>query len=1438
MEENFFTDFSDNFVDDESDSDLESRLYANIHYTSVETETPNEVPITSEISSNNKKNINNTAILDDNIQNRENSSKCADSERNIESSFNESLQRDKEIIRNNMEKVICTDSVQKDIDDPYTFDIDIEDRNNISPMKKNRKKIKRKAKKSIVNRVTQELLNYVFKVPNKLQLLSNNHSNVKQSGISNINTLKNKSIKSRQKKQNIENVLSINKGSKESINLIYTEKHKDIEEKNTKYSVLNKKEKGKLHDIEHFNNESNSDSDSDSDSDESILEVPVPPKPPPPVISLNDSDEDNKSPNKKSTMTKKPLTVEDCNTNNFRDQVKKALSKSQSELTSLNNSEILDDENNMEDIILNCTDIRKGASSITEIKEMSKNVQKKKRSHGTKELSPNVLQDGKINNNKNKSEKKNVDSSNKQLDNTSTSMCSTENMRNDASEVIEVHTNIDFTEDILPVDEFIMSQNESSPNKKRQLECEHTINDNVKRAKISDEFYQSEPSTSGVYSKNKENKDKSNDSSSFHPMSEKLRAFYTNSRGQENFDVSEVQSKMSNPRLWAILDEDLISNSKKRNFWFKCSYCHQSGHERHDCPIINKSLKCYMCGVQGHTGTRCPRRMCLTCGKKQGTFKKTCETCRTLYCTMCNAVGHMYTECPDLWRRYHQTTTTNGISIPSNILGVMKPADRLFCCNCTKRGHDSSMCKDNRWSKHFPTPSFVSNYTDGPTYINEKDQAVNVVEQSNDDVIQSQNRTNSNESNTNILVNVLASDDLLPFPKELLKRKQSQKKAFPQNVWEDETNISYIIYECGVFYTIENNGMEITYTITARKGFNTYYIMERRVAPYFLENLLKLFMFEVKIYKKNGSTNEIVLRIRTYADLINDLRRLILYWLSLEDDEKDYVMFLDLPLKRIEMLKLLNLKMKKLGTESGNALKLYDGIVSSKLFLQITRHELKYLNVFSRIQESQKKLLLILNDHPNLRKFPEEIQEFITILERSKSTNVPLQAYLQILTVYNFIFVPHTPPKSFVTKYGKYKKPNVNKNTRKGNSNANASKGKASAQQNLTIPVIQTDRSSNNNDLRSRKSNQCNLVSKEPQNVNDFIQLENTNATYTYVSCDDTVNEINKTNENSNTENYRTSEYSNLPKTTMSQGEWYNNDVTTNRNIMEYNLPSTSHNSVSKNTTSDKYTNITVNMLNKNQADETPDNVKLNMNNTKTDEYKNIDKCTNIIVSVSNKNQGHTSNVENEKQQNNNKYTNITVSISNKDQGINISPNANNSTNDNCQSTEVNNSEHKKMDDKNDVVCIEIKKKAENQIEDKSQNQDNINDSDKAAERTTKKKGKKRGRDKYDPTTQQLKKTTERCFKLQKLSSVIQRDLSICSSDDFNYWKMFANRIEGMVKMCGVIHIKKALIVLKNEIAKQTVTRKNICMLQKLVNIELQHQEQVKSLYNHFDVVS
>ncbi|KAI4480547.1 hypothetical protein M0804_010100 [Polistes exclamans] len=1427
---------SNNFGEEDNDSDLESRLYANIYHVPVESEVPTEKPVTSKSFPNKTKNMDNIAILDNDKQ-------------NAKSNSNESFRQNEQVINNDLRKVThvnLIENVQNRDTDPYVFNEIVEEEESI---KLRRKKGKKKKAKNSENLFSEVL--------NKGNSSLHDHSNIKQSDITNINTSKNKCKESKQKKQNTENLITKigSLGSQESIKQIHNEKHKETTQIESKYTTLDKADKKKLHDAERCKNKKKA--EIESDSDESILELPVPPKPQPPVINLNDSDEENAVISKKKTKKKKSLNHSDLYTSNFKDQVKKALSKSQSELKSLNDSEI---SMEMEDIVLNCTEICKGASNINEIKEMKKSAQKKL--DLTKEVNSNVQQQSnKVNNKKNKSGKKRVDSNNKHLENknksnvdqnlveeqnnTLASMCTTKNLQSDTSETNLGNTNVDFTQDILPDNEFVMSQNISSPNNKRQLERENEENiDNVKRTKQSEKCSKNQASTSST-SNEQENKNKS-DNSFFQPMSKKLKAFYNNPRGQENFDVKEIQRKMSkDPRLWAILDDDLTLKPKNLRWKLRCTYCHQSGHMRYNCKEVKKSTTCYICGLDSHRGSRCIQRFCLTCGKKQDTFRPTCETCRKLYCKMCSAVGHVHTECPDLWRRYHQTTTTDQISIPLNVLGVMKPADRLFCCNCTKRGHDSSTCEDYRWSQHFPTPSFVSNYTDGPTYVD------NINEVNDNNTL----NAISEKSNKDIITNVHVSDNLLPFPKELIKKNISQKKAFPKNVWEKKRNIAFVIYECGYFYTIENNGMEITYNITARKGFNTYNIMECKVVPYFVEKLQNLFMFHVKIYKTKGSNNEIVLRVRTFAHLINGLCRLILYWLSLDDDEKNHVMFMDLPLQRTDLIHFLESEISKLRKETGNALDLYNTINSIKDELYNTINEEVHVNLVTRLRVTQKKLLSILNNHPNLRTILEEIHEFIQILKQLTGTDVPLQAYLQILTVYNFVFVPHTPPKSFINKYGKYSSPKPNRNTRKCNAKTNSLSKNIPVWEDLHMQNEMNqsfiDILPNNTDYQpSQGSNSNNLtvcypVQNEPSNRNDFIHLENSTATDSHMVYNNSIEYINRTEKNINPQNYRISEYNYIPEPAIVPNECYNDNNALDRNTIDYNLPSTSYDLYPVDKTSDKYTNITVNMSNKNKADETVGNPELNMNNSKIDEYQNSDKCTNIIVSVSNKDQIRTCNIENEKEQpKNNKYTNITVSISNKDQNRYAtcsSSNLNNFTNDNSQSTEVNYPENNHLNDENNSVCIEINKNAHSQIETKSLKEDIKNN--KKAKKSNKeiklaKAGQKKGKNKKpkaNVTTRQLNMAKEKLSKLQNLQYIIQRKLNMCTSDDPYYWKTFVNKIGKIVKRCKIVHITKAVNVLNEKIQQNTLIRKNICMLERMVYMELLHQKEIQNFYDRFD---
>ncbi|KOC58930.1 Zinc finger CCHC domain-containing protein 7 [Habropoda laboriosa] len=468
-------------------------------------------------------------------------------------------------------------------------------------------------------------------------------------------------------------------------------------------------------------------SDTESDSEESILEVPIPPKPQPPVINLQDSDESLEALCTDSDEDQECLFLKQKE-NILSGKRKKTSTVDQDSDNSTSILDFVNDTSMTEDIVLNCTEIQKSASSIKEILELSKTIQS--------EQSSKIFYDKSIT--KNKVPNKNLSNSNQLL-------LSTKNKDNisefqlpsktfsDSSVTYErdkSKKSVNFAEDVT-VSNFV-NVNELTPNRKRHHDNDSEPCTSVKQRKDTSNIESKCSKTSTEqYNVKDKNKQESWEEYFFRPMSANIKAFYNEPRGQENFDIQHVQSKMSkDPKLWTILHEDLMPNLLKHRYWnMKCSYCHKQGHQKHNCRESYKPIRCHMCGTQGHTDTRCPQKMCLTCGKKQGTFRKTCESCRMLYCNMCKAVGHKSTECPDLWRRFHQTTQTTEINIPENLSEVMKPADLLYCCNCTKRGHDSSTCNEYRWSQHFPTPAFVSNYTEGPEY------EASVHKNTNEDVI-------------------------------------------------------------------------------------------------------------------------------------------------------------------------------------------------------------------------------------------------------------------------------------------------------------------------------------------------------------------------------------------------------------------------------------------------------------------------------------------------------------------------------------------------------------------------------------------------------------------------------------------------------------------------------------------------------------------------------
>lgn len=810
-----------------------------------------------------------------------------------------------------------------------------------------------------------------------------------------------------------------------------------------------------------------------SDSEESIFEVPIPPKPKPPLINLQDSDEEN---NINSEMDN--LISEKNSATNYK--ITRVLSshqdtsfKNKNTDKSLHNKDTTVNSESIhthmqeirEDIVLNCTVVQKGAKSINEIKQSSKSAKLNKNRevstevtnhNSTKQLSQNTFKET----NSNFQQKifvipESFSPTMQQLlkkDKNNTHAYNLRSVNKDNT----LNAKVSCSNNDIPINR--KRQHNEIENSKEKRQCiAQENNRNVmqqssseeRRNKLKTEYLKSMPNTMRNYS----------------------------SRDLENFDVSELQQGMSkDPRMWMIIDEDLMPSPPSRQrtrFWnVRCSNCHRDGHQRYDCPMPRKIPCCYICSEKGHIESRCPQKICLTCGKQQNTFRKTCEYCRVLYCTMCHSIGHESTQCPDLWRRYHQTTDMS--STPQHPDNVMKPPGLLHCCNCTKRGHESSMCKEYRWSQHFQTPAAVTNYIDGPIYMDRHamnfsddlemdipsratssssqipDSLKNIQQITEEhlksaiDIDMSSSSAKANETpisqgtlcNSEVEKNLESSS----MVNKILRPEEKQKKR-KQNVNIDKDEFTNILFSFGKFNHKNNqNARVISRNLSVLKKNISFYgkktiinsLPRREFVPDFLKKLSdKGIEFELKAGFTVHQHQTIILQLiamNEYVDLIYDL---LLHWINLPDNEKYYGVDVTLPMNPTKMFNLLSSRLPQLTKMSFTCYNEHVGGPNDPRGLsnlirrykrQLEQHNgtrNQYIRLRTRMWRVQVKLLMIVNTEPQPNIYISQFHNAMKQLEFKKQ-NLKLEkldnaTYLKLTLLYNHLFVPHTPTTLYKT---------------------------------------------------------------------------------------------------------------------------------------------------------------------------------------------------------------------------------------------------------------------------------------------------------------------------------------------------------------------------------------------------------------------------------------
>ncbi|KAK0161161.1 hypothetical protein PV327_009664 [Microctonus hyperodae] len=545
-----------------------------------------------------------------------------------------------------------------------------------------------------------------------------------------------------------------------------------------------------------------------SDSDESIFEVPVPPKPQPLLIDLKDSDEtsnsdDDDEEQSSVVMSEKsqclqqqqeqplssslPLLINDKNTNSSETIIPTVISSSEStrELPNanmnpptinINSEEISNDIDTISNnIIINCTQVATGVTTLADIRRIRESANAPPTIDGLSDDSmteSEAMKWGQIEGQMggNNGDKSTNNEWNRLPRNSDNSIDKT------AEKTTDNQSRLKYIETAAKIIDETLSSFLNIPSiyvkrkRSQQSESESEINNELNNsAKNVDENKAKKPAN-----------EKSFEESLHEPRPKKLEQFYNEPRpGIMMLDVHKIQSRMpSDPNRWPILDADKGYTVNVRNRKKKCSLCHREGHLRDKCPNHREVPTCHMCGEVGHFEPRCPHSMCLTCGTKFSSYRKTCENCRNTKCNMCKSIGHTSDTCPDLWRRYHQTTTGTSVIVPTNPSKILKSPNELSCCNCSKIGHHSSNCKKYRWSQHFISPRFVTSYTKGPCYVS--DDATNE-DGDGDTTIDSLNET------INSTIEEIAETSKEPSAKLQLLYEYSNAPSDAMKTWPSQT---------------------------------------------------------------------------------------------------------------------------------------------------------------------------------------------------------------------------------------------------------------------------------------------------------------------------------------------------------------------------------------------------------------------------------------------------------------------------------------------------------------------------------------------------------------------------------------------------------------------------------------------------------------------------
>lgn len=358
----------------------------------------------------------------------------------------------------------------------------------------------------------------------------------------------------------------------------------------------------------------------------------------------------------------------------------------------------------------------------------------------------------------------------------------------------------------------------------------------------------------------------------------------------------------------------------------------------------------------------------------------------------------------------------------------MKSNQQLSCCNCGRRGHDVTTCRQLRWSQHFPTPTFVSNYTEGPFYESSNR------EQSQDALTNKDSIYDVPHGERVSYPNYTDDRNCAPPHEERIQETALSNEIEVIELYDDHeasvtvpkssTPSSNVIFQIGEIAPPKAACLlRATRLLDQVENVHLDGLLNGSLRPTFLFTLRKSFRFSVRITREPEGKSLLIIESKSPV-LLNGLEKLMIQWLTRTDNEKSYLEYKSFPYdNRKGMYENLKKKLVLLETALDPDI-LWKKIVACQDSLKRIREKqgrcVNNAKVRNKLKKNEKREDTILTRRRNelmtslyslswVEGGGAVVESFHEVASRLGSTKkFPARQYLELIYLNNELFTFHT----------------------------------------------------------------------------------------------------------------------------------------------------------------------------------------------------------------------------------------------------------------------------------------------------------------------------------------------------------------------------------------------------------------------------------------------